>query len=421
VQQLSADAALVLAAVRPGSEHAFTSPGVTVIEGDLADVTFLRRALDLADAVIFSAGRTWRPGLPLSEFHRQNVTLTERFFEALGHRPGMRVVFTSSLSAVGGSREPRVFAEDTGRSGICERLLTAYDRAKIACEAIALDSAHRGNQVVVLNPGLLLGPGTTPQSNLAAPYMLLWLAQGQFTARFYVNGGVTLSDVRDVARAHVAALARGRSGQRYILGGHNIDRTAFYARVARLTGLRPPWRLPCRLLHRLMTAADALAFLTGGRLASPVHRSFARAQGLYYYGESRKAADELGYTVTPLETTLLDTLRYYESRGLLPDDLAYVRGLTVENAPAFVLLRQLAGRSGLGRFLLPRLQVLHDICLTNHDLSQALQRLLAASTFDERAGRFRWDPAACRADVRTIGRFFEYVYFGSNEFLREVL
>ena len=317
VQQLADAGHDVLAAVRPGSAHAFP-PNVRVLEADCSDVPCLRGALDQVDAVVFSAGRTWQPGLDISEYQRQNVAITQAFFDALGVRPNLRVVFTSSLSTIGGSNEPRVYAEDSGRDGILEAWLTPYDRAKIACERLTLDSARRGNNVVILNPGLLLGPGTTLTSNLAAPYYLLWFAQGRFTANFYVNGGVTISDVRDVARAHVAALERGRAGERYILGGHNIDRREFYGRVARLTGLRPPRGLPAWFLYCLMCGNDAASFVTGGLIASPVHRSFARSQRLYYYGASTKAVAELGYSANSVETILLDMLRYYHARGLLP-------------------------------------------------------------------------------------------------------
>src|SRR5207249_1070632 len=141
------------------------------------------------------------------EYQRQSVSITHAFFDALGERPTTRVVFTSSLSTVSGSIEPCVYTEDGGRAGICEDLLNAYDQAKIACEELALASARRGNQVVILNPGLLLGPGAGPSSNLAAPFQLLWICQRKL--EFYVNGGVTLCDVRDVARAHIAALTRG--------------------------------------------------------------------------------------------------------------------------------------------------------------------------------------------------------------------
>jgi dihydroflavonol-4-reductase len=419
VNQLAAADINVIAAVRVGSAFAFASPRVQVAHGDFHDSAFVRSLLDQVDAAIFCAGRTWQPGLAMSEYHRQNVPITQAFFDALGARPGMRVVFTSSLSTIGGSIEPRVYAEESGRDGIREDLLNAYDRAKIACEAIAFSSARRGNPIVILNPGLLLGPGVTPGSNLAAPFQLLWLCQGKLP--FYVNGGVTLSDVRDVARAHVSALTRGQVSQRCILGGHNLDRTQYYRRVARLTGLRPPMRLPAWLVTRAMTVTDGLGYLTAGFLAGPVHRSFARTQCLYYFGESHRADEELGYTVTPLETTLLDMLRYYHACGLLPEWLEFLRDLTVDNAPALLILKQLVDQSPYAPFLRRRIKHLHEICESNQALREAFHRLQTASTFDDATGRFRWDAHACRDDLRTLTRFFEYIYFASDEFLREVL
>ena len=415
VQQLAAADIDVVAAVRSGSDFAFASPRVSMVRGDFDDAGFVRGLLDQVDAAIFSAGRTWQPGLAMGEYHRQNVSITQAFFDALGDRPTMRVVFTSSLSTVGGSVGPRVFAEDGGRAGVREDLLNAYDRAKIACEALALASARRGNQVVILNPGLLLGPGAQPTSNLAAPFQLLWLCQRKLP--FYVNGGVTLSDVRAVARAHLAALTRGTPGRRIILGGHDIDRTTYYARVARLTGLRPPMRLPAWLVTGAMYATDGLGFVTGGLIAGPVHRSFARTQCLHYFGGSSRASEELGYIVTPLETTLIDMLCYYHARGLLPAPLDFLGDLTMDNAPALVLLKQLADGSPYAKFLHKRLKQVLEICQTNHALNDALTRLLATSVFDESTGRYRWTG---RDEVRTIARFFEYIYFASDEFLHEV-
>jgi dihydroflavonol-4-reductase len=419
VQQLLMAGVEAVVAVRVGSGP-FSISGVSVVEGDYHDADFLRRALSDVDAAVFCAGRTWQPGLPIAEYQRQNVGVTQAFFDALGDRPDFRVVFTSSLSAVGGSKAPIVFQEDTGRDAIDEGRLSPYDWAKIEAEEIALASARRGNQVVVLNPGLLLGPGATPTSNLAAPYYLLWLCQGQFAAKFYVNGGVTLSDVRDVAQAHVAALTRGQPGQRCILGGHNLDRRDFYRRVARLTGLRPPRALPAWLLTTLMTANDGLAWLTRGLIASPVHRSFARTQKLYYYGASERAERDLGYAVTPLETTLVDMLRHYHDRQLLPPSMSFTRILHVDNARELVLLRQLAASSGYAGFLLPRLPDVYATVRSNQVLDETLTSLRGAGVFDDSRGRWRF-PRAAGPHLETFRRFFEYVYFSSNDFLSKVL
>jgi dihydroflavonol-4-reductase len=421
VAQLVAAGDDVIAVVRDPSRTTFASSQVRVLSGDCTDRSFVRSSLEQADAAIFCAGRTWQAGLDIRQYQLQNVEITQAFFEAVGHRPGMRVVFTSSLSTIGGSRTPRVYSENSGREGIVEQRLSPYDRAKIDCENIALQSARSGNQVVVVNPGLLLGPGASLDSHLAAPFFLLWFLQGQFAARFYVNGGVTLSDVRDVAAAHVAALDRGEAGERYILGGHNLDRESFYKRVTPLVGLRMPTALPAALLYSLTTANDALAFISKGSIPSPVHRSFAYTQRLYYFGASDKAVAQLNYSVRPIEQTILDMILHYQQRNLLPPSITLPDEISVSTAPSAVLLRQLIHRSGYSRPLLPRLPELYRVCQSNHALRDALSHLLSVSSFDPRRGRFIWERRKANSDVYTLRKFIEYVYFSSNEFLQKVL
>jgi hypothetical protein len=160
-----------------------------------------------------------------------------------------------------------------------------------------------------------------------------------------------------------------------------------------------------------MALADGLAVITAGALPSPVHRTFARGEGLYYYGDSQRAARELGYRITPLERTILDTLRDYQARGLLPPGLDFLANLPADDAPAFVLLRRLAERSAFSGFLLTRMPRVYALCRANRDLSAALTRLADAG---------RPDRSGAAADRRRLIRFFEYLYFASDEFLREV-
>jgi len=417
VQELTASRYRVAAAVRPGAACACASSQVSVLRGDLADPSFVGGALEGVDAAIVAAGRTWQPRLPLGEYHRQNVGITDAFFQALGRRPELRVVFTSSLATVSGSRTPRVFTEDSDRQEVCERWLNPYAQAKIRCERRALDAAARGNDVVVLNPGQLLGPGASAGSNLATAFVLLWFCQGK--APFYIRGGVTVSDVRDVARGHVAALTHGRSGQRYILGGHCLDRGRLYATVCRLTGLRRPRGVPAPLVYPLMAVVDGLARLSAGRFQGPAHRSFVRGEGLYYYGDSGKAVRELGYRITPLESTIFDTLRHYQVRGLLPAELGFIEDVTVEDAPALALLTQLAKQASCAGFLLPRIRPVYAACRANRQLDATLRRLLEKAEADGAVG----SPSGVgqRAqDLRRLHQFFEHLYFASDEFLRQV-
>ena len=414
VQALAASRHRVIAAVRPGAMRASATGDVAVREGDLLDPAFVGRVLEGADAAIVAAGRTWQSGLPLGEYHRQNVGITDAFFQALGRRPEVRVVFTSSLATISGSRTPHLFTEDSDRAKVCERWLNPYARAKILCERRALEAAARGNQVVVLNPGQLVGPGASAGSNLATAFLLLWFCQGKAPA--YIRGGLTVSDVRDVARAHVAALTQGRSGQRYIVGGHCLDRGRLYALVCRLTGVRRPRGVPASLAYPVMALADGVARLSAGRVRGPAHRSFVRGEGLYHYGDSGKAVRELGYRITPLEVTIFDTLRHYQARGLLPPALKFLGEVTAEEAPAFVLLRRLAARAPRARFLLSRMPEVYAACRANRQLDATLLRLLEGPRADGGA-----DPSPSRPeDLQRLHRFFEHLYFASNEFLGQV-
>ena len=91
--------------------------------------------------MIFAAGRAWRPGFDMTEYRRAKVGIPRTLFEALGTRRDLRVVFTSSMSTIDGSRTPLAFAEDTGREHVREGQLNPYDYSKIECEQIALEHA----------------------------------------------------------------------------------------------------------------------------------------------------------------------------------------------------------------------------------------------------------------------------------------
>jgi dihydroflavonol-4-reductase len=219
----------------------------------------------------------------------------------------------------------------------------------------------------------------------------------------------------------VAALTKGRTGERYILGGHNVARSEFYRLLARLTGTPRPRSLPSALVRGFATTTDAISLLTLKRWRSPVHRTFARSQPLHYCGDSQKAIEELGYEIMPLEASILDMVRQYNELGMLPERYGFLRHATVENVAALLCLRQLARTHAFSRFLLPRLPLIHEVVENNRALDRALSSLLGNSEFDCAKGRFRVDKFRCRQELKTFRRFFEYLYFSSDEFLAEAL
>jgi dihydroflavonol-4-reductase len=409
----------VTAGVRNARGLDFGNGDVRFLAGDLHDSDYVRESLSEQEAVVFAAGRTWSPEVRIDEYVQSNVAITRSFFEAATAHRGVRIIFTSSLSTIGGTREPVALDETSDRANVCQSRLNPYDLAKIECERIARDAAGSGQNVVILNPGLMIGPGAAGGSKLPPPFIAVWVLLGK--CPILVDSLITFSDVRDVANGHVAALVRGRSGERYILGGHNQRRSEYYQQLAEWTGTPCPRSVPNACLTGLAWLTDGLQGLTAGLLKSPVHRRFARSQSLHYCGESGKAMSELGYEARPLSQTVLQMLRQEVERERLPSQFAYLKGVTVENAREMLLLRQLARAGSHADWWLPRLPRLLEACRHNDALSAALQKLAAASQFDPRRARFRWPRGSCSAETNALQQFLEHTYFSSDEFLQGVL
>lgn len=401
------------------STDTFDRTQVTYYEADLQDCESIKQVMEDADGIIFSAGCTWKPYLAISEYYRENVQITENFFTALGDRPDVRVVYTSSMSAVAGSNTPFIFSEDSDRSYVSESSLSPYDRAKIECEQIALDYAKRGNNLVILNPGYMLGPGAFNDSKITTSALVLEFCQKK--SPIYINGGHSFCDVRDVAKAHVAALTHGHSGDRYILAGHNLEMAGIYHLMAKMTGLSSPSELPAQAVYPLSLLLEGLSLFSFNLFKNPYHPQFLKAASLYYYADSKKAINELGYTITPIETALLDTIRYFFARNLLPEDFRFFEEMTPSNAQALVYLRQLARSHPLSHFLLEKIPEIYRVCEANHCLNDTLAHLLTNSKFNDKAGRFQIDRAKCKDEIKTLNQLFEYLYFASDDFISGVL
>jgi dihydroflavonol-4-reductase len=387
------------------------------LEGDLRDGAFVARALVDAEAVIFAAGRNFQLGLPSDQYATQNLAITQTFFTSLSRaNASVRVVFVSSMSALAGSLEPFVFTETSGREHVHAARLNPYDLAKIACERVARDAAAAGRDVVILNPGLMLGPVASPQSPV----------NSAFIRRFHANrslpmvacGGYSFCDVRDVARAHVAALTQG-DGQ-YILGGDNLDSMGFHHLLSEQTGIGLPPRIPPALAFCIMAALDGVSTATFGRWRSPVHRDFARSLPLFYWGDSSRAERELNYRRRPLARTIRDTVADLARRGIRSLELRHVEAMTDENQQALLLFRQLANRHLHRENLLPRIADILAACRQNYELAAALDEALAGGRFDPARGRFHWDGQRPKAALAKLSMLLDHCYYASDEFRARV-
>jgi dihydroflavonol-4-reductase len=297
-------------ALPPPIQHPPTRlEGIETIWGDLLDPAAVNRAVTKCDVVVHTAGTVAVWGKALAKLHAVHVTGTRHVLDAAGDA---RFVHTSSIVAVGASRQGRVFNEDDAfpMSG----LRVSYVRAKRAAEEVALEAAAKGQDVVVANPGYLIGPEDYEPSVMGRFCVRAW--KGRMIVA--PPGGYNFVDVRDVAIGHLLAAERGERGRRYIFGGENLRMADFLRRLAAAAGLRPRATpvLPVAGLWLAAAFAEGRAQCLTGREPYPAFQH-VRMNRYDWFCSSRRAERELGYYARPLNETLQDTYRWFAERGRL--------------------------------------------------------------------------------------------------------
>jgi farnesol dehydrogenase len=226
---------------------------------------------------------------------------------------GARLVYTSSFIAVGpAGPEP---ADET-RLHPGDRYRNDYERTKAQADAVARGAAAAGQDVVLLYPGVIYGPGELTEGNIAVK-LILDHARGRLPAILGPGDRLwSYAYVDDVAEGHRAALERGRAGERYFLGGDNVDMNGFFAALHEASGLRPPRRhLPYAVAAGVGRALLAWAELTG-HPPKLTHREVAVFREHWAYS-SAKAERELGYRPRPLREGLRQTVDWLRAQGLV--------------------------------------------------------------------------------------------------------
>ena len=281
---------------------------VEIIEGDILDPRAVQRAVAGVEGVFHLAGRVSRNPADAAALYDLHVRGTRNVCEAaLAHgRP--RVVLASSSGTIAASRTPVLHTEEApyvvelaGR--------WPYYLSKIYQEKIAL-ACHHYQQlpVVVLNPSLLLGPGDERLSSIGD--VLLFL-QGHFLN--IPSGGLNFVDARDAAAAMVTAMEKGVPGRRYLIGGHNLTIREFFALLERVSGVRGPrWELPESWSRGGAALLRGLARVAGSRY--PVEDETIEMGYRFWYCDSARAKQELGFAPRPAEETLRDTIAYLRRR-----------------------------------------------------------------------------------------------------------
>jgi dihydroflavonol-4-reductase len=308
VRQLLAREASVRVLVRadsPVAADALAGLSVERVAGGLANESAIERAIDGVSVVVHAAALVhngWQHG---EQMRKVNVEGTRRIARAT-RLAGARLLHVSSVDAVGLRFDGVLADEETPFGGMPE---FPYVVTKRDAEAVVMEEVDRGLDAVIVNPVYMLGPWDWKPSS---GRMLLEIASGK--GLFAPPGGNDFADVRDVAAGILTAMVKGRTGRRYILGGHGVSYLDAWRVMAHVTGRMQPLGIAPRPFVRFAGWVGDLATACLGRegainsaatLVSMIHHNFS----------CQRAIDELGYTFRGFEDTVQDAWDWFVARG----------------------------------------------------------------------------------------------------------
>jgi len=301
----------VRALARAGSDRRnFEGLPLTVAAGDLRDRRSLLDGLKGCDTLFHVAAdyRLWAPDP--ADLYAINVDGTRNILEAAAQAGVERVVHTSSVATV--RLHPDGRPSDENDVAVLSDMIGHYKRSKFLGEAVAREWAAAGHHVVIVNPSTPVGPRDvkpTPTGRI-----VLDAAAGRMPA--YVDTGLNIAHVDDIARGHLLALDKGRPGERYILGGENLALRDILAAVAGIAGRRAPRiSLPHGAVLPIAHVAELFARLTG-RATNITVEGVRMARKKMYFSSAR-AERELGYTHRPPQAAFEDAVQWFQSQGML--------------------------------------------------------------------------------------------------------
>ena len=284
------------------------------VTGDLRDPNTLETAISGCD-VVFHVAADYRLWIrDPDQMYRSNVEGTRAILEAARKNRVRRVVYTSSVATMGFTSNGHPANEDSPVA--LENMIGHYKRSKFMAEQVALDAGRKdiGGErmdVVVVNPTTPVGEQDikpTPTGRIIVDFL-----KKKFPA--YVDTGLILVDVRECARGHVAALEKGRSGERYILGGENLTLKQILDKLSAITGLPSP---KVRVPYAVALLAGVVDEMVTGRILRREPRATIEAVQMSrkkMFVTSGKAVRELGWKVVPVKDALGRAVEWFRANG----------------------------------------------------------------------------------------------------------
>ncbi|HMF53518.1 MAG TPA: hopanoid-associated sugar epimerase [Edaphobacter sp.] len=283
-----------------------------IVTGDLRQPEDLRSALTGCDALVHVAAdyRLWVRDP--REMYAANVDGTRELLRLARESGVPRVVYTSSVATMGFKSDGSVVNEDTPVS--LADMIGHYKRSKFLGEQEAIKAAAGGQRVIILNPTTPIGPGDakpTPTGRIIVDFL-----NRKFPA--YVDTGLNLVEVDEVARMHFVAFDRGTPGRRYILGGENLTLKQILDRMSAITGLPSP---TMKVPHAVAIGFAFFDETITGRLLKKEPRATVEAVRMgkkMMFASSTRAEQDLGFRILPIYHALRSAIDWFVIRGYSP-------------------------------------------------------------------------------------------------------
>ncbi|PYV58496.1 MAG: dihydroflavonol 4-reductase [Acidobacteria bacterium] len=296
--------------VRPASDRRnLDGLDAELVAGDLRQPSSFESALQRCDALFHVAAdyRLWVRD-PQQMYHA-NVDGTRAILEIARKAGVRRTVYTSSVATMGFTGNGHPADENSPVS--LENMIGPYKRSKFMAEQIALEAGKSGMEVVVVNPTTPVGERDikpTPTGRIVVDFL-----RRKFPA--YVDTGLNLVDVRECADGHIEAFERGKSGERYILGGENLTLKQILDQLAAITGLKSPW---LKVPYVVALATGVVDEMVTGRIRGKEPRATIDAVRMgrkKMFVSCEKAERELGWRVCPIDGALRRAVEWFFRNG----------------------------------------------------------------------------------------------------------
>ncbi len=278
--------------------------------GDILDKESLLAAMDGVDVVFHVAGAAdhWRKGK--QHLYRINVEGTRTVVDAALEAGISRLVYTSSIAAIGPAPDPEHPVDETHRFNLPPDLFP-YGHSKWLAEEEVRKGIERGLDAVIVNPSIVIGPRDV---HLITGSMFITLQRSRGLP-FAPRGGSGVVAARDVALGHLRAAEVGRTGERYILNAENLTHKELAQMLARALGVPGPrWELPAWVAPPLATVVEILRSLG---IKVPTRGSTLRMSVYWFYVNNEKSRRELGLTYTSIQAAVHEALAWLRDHHIL--------------------------------------------------------------------------------------------------------